>query len=74
MSLTGTISGSGYSVSVNGVAADVNGISWSAADVPVTPGGVACFTAAAAAGRPDAGQRQVRASQARHDRDHHLAQ
>jgi hypothetical protein len=50
VNLTGTISGSGYAVSVNGITATVSGTSWSAANVPVTPGGVACFTAAATQG------------------------
>jgi hypothetical protein len=47
VNLTGTISGSGYAVSVNGVAATMSGTTWSAANVPVTAGGVACFTVAA---------------------------
>ena len=50
VTVSGTISGSGYAVSVNGVSATVNGNSWSAANVPVTPGGVACFTAMATGG------------------------
>jgi len=47
--VTGTVSDSSYTVWVNGVIASVTpddadaGGTWSADNVPVTPGGVACF-------------------------------
>ena len=56
VNLTGTVGDASATVTVNGtnatVAAQVNGAgtyNWSAANVPVTPGGVACFTALATA-------------------------
>ncbi len=50
MDVSGTISVSGYAVSVNGIAATVSGNAWSAPNVPVPPGGVASFTALAISG------------------------
>ena len=38
VSVSGTISASGYKVWVNGIAVAMNGTNWAAADVPVTPG------------------------------------
>ncbi len=50
MDVSGTISVSGYAVSVNGIAATVSGNAWSAPNVPVPPGGVASFTMLAISG------------------------
>ena len=67
VNLSGTITGSGYdSVSVNGQAATVNGNSWSAANVPVTPGGVAMFTAMAMAGGQAVAATNIQSRQAGH--------
>ena len=58
VTVSGTFSGSGYyTVSVNGQTTNVSGSSWSVINVPVTTGGVACFTAAATQG----GQTQANA-------------
>jgi hypothetical protein len=47
VTVTGTISDTGYKVWVNGVAATLNGNTWTAHEVPITDGGTAIFAVAA---------------------------
>lgn len=50
--VSGTISASGYSVELNGVSATVNGNTWLATNVPVSPNGTTVFSAVAQLAAP----------------------